>query len=941
LKKPFIVFIIFCCLFCKAFSQQNYWQQQVDYKIDVKLNDVDNTLDGNVKMDYYNNSPDTLHFIWILLWANAFKNDRTAFSDQLLENGRTDFYFSNDDQRGYINRLEFRVNGVIAETEDHPQHQDIIKLILPQPLAPNSNIKIETPFHIKLPYNFSGDGYQGHSYQITQWYPKPAVYDSKGWHDIPYLTQGGSYNELGNYEVQITLPANYAVAATGDIQSASEIEWLTTHSSPLTKQDTTIKYVEGKKKISVKTITPSSPKSKTIIYRQNNTNDFVWFADKQFLVKHDTIQSLSGKIINAFIYYTPANKSKWENSIQYIKDAINTKTKLIGEYPYNTISIAENTCKHNEARAFPGVAILKPSGNENTMDFLITHLTGYNWFGAALANNERDNPWMNKGMNGFYDDKHLQAKDETVLQLMDVKSELLKNRLPDDPIKTILETHIGIKQDQPIATKADSFSLYNYYLISFVKTAEWMKLLADNYNDDAFTNAMKEYYKQWQFKHPYPEDFKKSMEDNKKNTDSIFSLLDTKGSIASPVTKKKIKFYPLFNFKQTDKYNYIFAAPALGYNIYDKLMIGIVLHNYTLPLPKFQFLLSPLYATGSKQLNGLGRLSYSWYPGNNGEKVELSLSGETFSSNAYPDSTGKMQYFRFSKILPSIKLVFGNKDPRSSTTQFVQWKTFFINDQFINTDFPSTSAHYINQLRYVVDNSRVLYPYHGELQIDQGDGFARAVFTGNYYFNYVKGGGLNFRIFAGKFFYLGEQTIDKEINTEPYQLNMSGPVGYEDYTYSNYFLGRNAFDKISSQQIMMRDGFFKIPTTLQGIEIGKTDNWLAAANFTTDIPRSINPLSVLPIKIPLKAFLDVGTSGRYSLDYTSNSTTPLQFLYDAGLQLSLFKNILNIYLPLFYSDVYKNYLQTDLTGNKFWQSISFSIDIQNIQLKKLAPQVSL
>ena len=106
-----------------------YWQQQVNYKIDVTLNDVDHTLDGFIKMDYYNNSPDTLSFIWIHLWANAYKNDRTAFTDQMLENGSTKFYFSDKDDRGYINRLNFTVNGVTAKTTDHPLHQDIIKLL--------------------------------------------------------------------------------------------------------------------------------------------------------------------------------------------------------------------------------------------------------------------------------------------------------------------------------------------------------------------------------------------------------------------------------------------------------------------------------------------------------------------------------------------------------------------------------------------------------------------------------------------------------------------------------------------------------------------------------------------------------------------------------------------------------------------------------------------
>ncbi len=109
----------------------SYWQQKVDYNIQVALNDVDHSLDGSVQIKYYNNSPDTLKFIWMHLWANAYKNDKTAFSDQLLENGRTDFYFSNEEAKGYINRLNFKVENLSAEIQDHPEHQDIVKLILP------------------------------------------------------------------------------------------------------------------------------------------------------------------------------------------------------------------------------------------------------------------------------------------------------------------------------------------------------------------------------------------------------------------------------------------------------------------------------------------------------------------------------------------------------------------------------------------------------------------------------------------------------------------------------------------------------------------------------------------------------------------------------------------------------------------------------------------
>ena len=194
---------------------------------------------------------------------------------------------------------------------------------------------------------------------------------------------------------------------------------------------------------------------------------------------------------------------------------------------------------------------------------------------------------------------------------------------------------------------------------------------------------------------------------------------------------------------------------------------------------------------------------------------------------------------------------------------------------------------------------------------------------------------MNVRLFAGKFFYLGDRTYKKQSETDAYHLNTTGPKGYEDYGYSNYFIGRNEFDGLSTHQIMERDGFFKVRTDLLGDKIGKSDNWLAAVNFLTDVPSAINPLKVLPIKIPLKIFVDMGT---YAEAWQKDAGKS-KFIYDAGIQLSLFKNVLNIYMPILYSKVYHDYFKSTTTGSIFLNNISFSIDIQNISLNKLIPQL--
>ncbi|HQW83674.1 MAG TPA: M1 family metallopeptidase [Ferruginibacter sp.] len=940
-----VLIFLFCYLPFSYCQTTPYWQQQVNYTIDVTLNDVDNTLDGYEKMEYFNNSYDTLFYIWIHVWPNAFKNDKTAFTDQTLQNGSTSFYFSDADKRGYINRLSFKVDGEIIKTEDHPQHQDIIKLILPKPLAPASKIKIETPFHVKLPFNFSRGGHIGQSYQITQWYPTPAVYDSKGWHAFPYLDQGEFYAEFGNYNVQITLPENYVVAATGELQNDSEKQWLKKHKpvyrEPKSKQPKTA----FKKKVEPEDEFPSSKKTKTIQFIQNNVHDFAWFADKTFTVKSDTLQLPSGRIIQVNAFYYSENSDNWKQCISLIKRAILTKTKWLGEYPYNVVSVVDGG--NGGGMEYPTITLLKDGGSEKMLDYVINHEVGHNWFQGILANNEREHPWMDEGMNTYYDNRYmLQQYGNTNLDIVHSKSAFIKNRLPDDVQHTLLQTSIALKKDQPIETESKKFSNFNYNMSAYIKAGDWMKLMEDELGLELFDKCMQSYYQRWQFKHPYPQDFKKVMEDvSGKNLDSSFLLLSKKGNLTKTTNKKDIRFTSFFSFKETNKHNYIFALPAIGYNFYDKIMVGAMLHNYTLAPTRLQFVVAPMYATKSKQINGLGRISYTLYPGSNGQKIVFGIAAETFSGDNFTDSTNTTHAQRFSKIVPSLKYVFANKNPRSSISKFIQWKTFFIKEQGLmftrdtinNVDvitYP-TASRYVNQLQFVVENNRVLYPYNGTLQLEQGDGFARLAFTGNYYFNYAKSGGMYVRLFAGKFFYLGDKTFIKQFETDRYHLNMTGPKGYEDYTYSNYFIGRNEFEGFSNQQIMIRDGGFKVRTDYLNSKIGKTDEWLAALNFTSTIPDGINPFAVLPFKLPVKVFFDIGT---YADAWKKNAATG-RFIYDAGLQLSLFKNVVNIYVPIIYSKVYKDYFKSTITEKRFIKNIAFSIDLQNISLKRLAPQI--
>lgn len=919
-----IFFIVSLLLLVNVlFAQHKYWQQNVNFSIKVSLDDKDNTLDAFETIEYTNHSPDTLRFIWFHIWPNAYKNDRTAFSEQLLQERRTDFYFSKPNEKGYINLLDFKADGSNATIVNDTNNIDIIKVLLPKPLPPENKTILTTPFKVKLPYNFSRGGHVGNDYQVTQWFPKPAVYDWKGWHPMPYLDQGEFYSEFGKFDVEITVPSAYVVAATGILQDAETLQQI---------KEKGHQTIEGK--------------TKTWHYKQDNIHDFAWFASKDFIVKYDTAILPSKKVIDVFSYYKPGSKA-WNESIAFAKGGLKKYSKWIGDYPYAAATIVQGSKNQNSGgMEYPTITLITTQESGQELDATIVHEIGHNWFYGALGSNERTHPWMDEGMNTFYQKRYEKEKYYSYSYLKKSSSPF-KNKFPEDEEEMLLNTMEKINKDQPIETPSQDFTPVNYALIVYIKTSKWMKKLEDVLGKEQFDNSMHNYYRDWKFKHPYPEDFKASIEKSTgKNLDSIFDLLYKTGPISS-VEKKNIKPSFLFNFHDTEKYNYINIAPAVGYNTYDNIMLGGLIHNYTLPLTKVQFVAGALYAAGSKKLNGFGHISYNIFKKN--YHLNTSLGYISYSQNSFTASDNTKLFLPLKRWTPSVKITFFDKDVLSTRRFTMQWKTFLLDEGALNfkTVFSPTDTtdvvsvvnnhSYINRLSFGVSDDRTLYPYGIEVSADQGKDFVRAGLTAKYFLNYAdEVSGLTARFFAGKFIYLKQKNSITSINAR-YFLNISAPTGNEDYTYSDYFIGRNEFEGWKSQQVMERDGFFKVNTNLLNNKIGKTDDWLMSLNLASDLPDNINPLSILPINIPIKIFADVGT---YAEAWKDNPASG-RFIYDAGIQLPLFNSFINIYIPIIYSKVYRDYYKYNITEKRFLKTIAFNIDLQKLQLKNFFKDVPL
>jgi hypothetical protein len=320
--------------------------------------------------------------------------------------------------------------------------------------------------------------------------------------------------------------------------------------------------------------------------------------------------------------------------------------------------------------------------------------------------------------------------------------------------------------------------------------------------------------------------------------------------------------------------------------------------------------------------------------------------------NEFTDSQNERYVFGFTKLVPGFELRFKEKHIHSTTKKYIQWKSFLLQEQPLRLSIDSLFEngdtflidvvnkeklrYAIHQLKFGVENNRALYPYDANLTAQASNNFVRLAFEGNYFFNYKKGG-LNVRLFAGKFFYDENKSYPYGYNIDRFALNLSAPNGEEDYTYSNYFIGRNRFEGLASQQVMIRDGGFKIKTDLLSNKVGKTGNWLAAINLNTTIPSQLNPLSILPFKIPLRLFADIGT---YAEAWEANGETD-RFLFDAGLQVPLFKEMVNFYFPIVYSSAFSDYAKSMYLKNRFFRTMTFSIQLNQREANRLKQNVGL
>ncbi len=556
---PKLLFV--CLLIFVTFSRtiaQEYFQQEVNFKINVTLNDKLHELSAFETIEYINNSPNTLQLLYFHLWPNGYSSNQTELAKQLFTIKGKQKLFDDPELRGYIDSIDFEIDGLPVQWNLLPGQPDICQITLNKPLLAGNSIKITTPFHVKIPKGVTSRlGHIGESYQISQWYPKPAVYDQSGWHPMSNQDQGEFYSEFGSFDVSITLPENYIVGATGNLQNAAEIKML----DRLAADTTRTPNIDAKND----SFPPSSAVLKTLRYTENQIHDFAWFADKRFHVLKGNVKlPESGREVTTWVMFTNQQAKLWTKTIPYVNHAIWYFSKWNGDYPYQNFTAVQSALSAGDGMEYPGITVIGLAKDDYGLDEVIAHEIGHSWFYSALGTNERRYPYLDEGITSANEVRYMREKyPQKKLWETNVRNLKLAKFFHIDqmPVKLMRElewlSQARDNLEQSINLPADDYSTLNYSLMIYNKAGMGFNYLRAYLGDSIYDSAMHEYFRKWKFKHPQPNDLQQVFESNTgKNLSWFFGdfigttkrmdykvvrlenqklLLENKGELVSPM----------------------------------------------------------------------------------------------------------------------------------------------------------------------------------------------------------------------------------------------------------------------------------------------------------------------------------------------------------------------------------------------------------------------
>jgi hypothetical protein len=491
---------IFCAIFFTVVSititnaQPDRWQQRVKYTMDINMDVITNTYKGKQRLEYTNNSPDTLYQVFYHLYWNAFQPNSMMdtrsreLGKKVVGNNRQDWdprvkdriLNLKENEIGYQKVKWVKLNGIVQSITEH---ETILEVKLSKPILPRTKVVLEMEYDAQVPIQVrrSGrDAANGVKFSMAQWYPKLCEYDNDGWHPNPYIARE-FYGVWGDFDVNITIDKNYIIGGTGYLTNANQIGY-------------------GYEATGTKVVRPAGDKL-TWKFTAPNVHDFVWAADADF--KHIVKQVKNGPTIHVLYNYVAGN-TKNDDAWKAVADAAETVYPFIkdnfGEYPYKQYSFIQGG---DGGMEYPMATLLNGPGLGT-----VFHEWLHTWYQMLMGTNESLYAWMDEGFTEFATDRveafyatEMAKKNGTVYEDKNLPVYHSGNY---NGYFNLVKSRI----EEPMTTHADHFNTnFAYSIASYSKGSVFLSQLGYITGEQTRNKILLEYYKQWRFKHPNVNDF--------------------------------------------------------------------------------------------------------------------------------------------------------------------------------------------------------------------------------------------------------------------------------------------------------------------------------------------------------------------------------------------------------------------------------------------------
>ncbi len=462
-------------------SKSNYWQQKIEYSMDIVMDEEANSFTGRQVIKYSNHSPETLKRVYFHLYLNAFQPG-SAMDIRARAIGEVDprmgsIWDLKEDEIGFQKIIKLTQNGKKLEYE---VVGTILEVKLAVPVKPGQTTSFEMDYIAQIPLmtrRTGRDNKEGIRFSMGQWYPKLCEYDRKGWHADPYIGKE-FYGVFGDFDVRITIDAEYIVAATGVLKNALEIG----HG-----------YAPEPNK-----------KSKKLTWQfiAEDVHDFVWAADTKY--KHRIHKCANGVKLQAFYLDDESYSKNWEKFLPIMEEALNYANRNFGKYPYPTFSFIQ---AGDGGMEYAMATLITGKRSLTSLVGVSVHEIMHSWYYMALGFNESYYYWMDEGF--------VQYASERVMDHLQSLGLIPGN--PDEfPYEGFYRSYARLVDagiEEPLTTHADHFKSHNAYSTSaYIKGGIFLNQLEYVIGKPAFDKGMLEFFNQWKFKHPDDVDFVRVME---------------------------------------------------------------------------------------------------------------------------------------------------------------------------------------------------------------------------------------------------------------------------------------------------------------------------------------------------------------------------------------------------------------------------------------------